>query len=518
MARYIQTKTYDSLAGLSNAIGCDYAEVDAEDINLEFKLDVYDQESMEMIYTCIQKFLDAGYVPKIKVDFNGFEFKVSDFDSFIELEDFSKKQGLEIGFVEDSVEYSLDETISAFIKCKSFAEYIKSLDASPFEKYLIIYRYLTSFVYKENKENPKSARRIISIMNSTDIVCVGYSKLLELLCKEAGIVCETQKLDVKQTKTGRIGAHQNNIVYLKDEKYGIDGFYYVDSCWDSHKSNREPFLQYNYALLPFEDVGRFSQKQIHIYDDTSVLYSDAIFDEMLISNTICHRTAQKLGLDYKRVQIPNYFREYRREGSKVFDVTKQVKQMFEDYGIESDFYDIKKYNSIPVMFYPEFLIALLTFDPPQIQKVNEVLNLMVKFQEKGYDALSESHTVTKHLHSYGYDDIYEEFDKFNQGEVNFNIWDMENYYENLAFLQEFKEKIKGIRASSRSIPIDVFENGIKNSLMIEGFDEKHATIHAARSVKASERRAELLFGGKAANCFSVSALEKRRATQSHTRG
>ena len=511
MARYIQTNTYDSESSLLHSINMEYEIVDAENINLEFKFEEYNKEIMELIYSCIQKYLAVGYIPKIKVDFNGFEFKVSDFDSLIDLEDFSKKQGLEIGFVEDSVEYSLDDTISAFIKCKSFAEYIKSVNASPFEKYLMIYRYITSFVYKENREDPKSARRIISIMNSTDIVCVGYSKLLEYLCKEAGIFCETQKLDVMHTNINRIGAHQNNIVYLKDEKYGIDGFYYVDSCWDSHKKNREPFLQYNYALLPFEDTKKLSGKKLRMYAETAILYDDEIYDEMLLSNTICRKTANKLGFNFKeKIKVPNYFREYRKKDSKVFHVTEQVKQMFRDAGIVSDFYNIERHKSIPVIFYPEFFIALLTFNPPQIEKANEVLSLMTQFQQTGYDALKEKDSVTKELHSYGYDDIYEEFDKFNQGEINFNIWDMENYYENLMFLQEFTSAIEQIKASSKPVPIEVFEQGIKNSLIAEGYDEKHATAHAARSVKASERRAELIFDNDATNCFSVSALEKRR--------
>ena len=89
------------------------------------------------------------------------------------------------------------------MKCNDFVDYIKSLDASPFEKYLIIYRYVTSFVYKENKEHPPLARKLISVMSGNDIVCVGYSKLLEYLCKEVGIGCETQRLDTYGWSTSK---------------------------------------------------------------------------------------------------------------------------------------------------------------------------------------------------------------------------------------------------------------------------------------------------------------------------
>ena len=36
--------------------------------------------------------------------------------------------------------------------------------------------------------------------------------------------------------------HQTNVVYIKDEKYGIDGYYYADSCWDSIKKNKSIYF------------------------------------------------------------------------------------------------------------------------------------------------------------------------------------------------------------------------------------------------------------------------------------
>lgn len=514
MARYIQTKIFEDLSQIQGFLDSEPSEVDAEETLLDFRLASFDGPVFEMVKNCIQKYVSIGYIPKIKIDFNGFDYTVADFECFIELEGYAKNQGLEIAFVEDRVEYSLDETLSAYIKCRGFAEYVKSLDASPFEKYLIIYRYLSSFVYKENEDEPKSSRRIISVMNSTDIVCVGYSKLLQYLCKEVGIYCETQHLDVYNEKTKKAGSHQNNIVYLKDDKYGIDGFYYADVCWDSIKAGREPFLQYNYALLPLADPAKFSNKKIHIYNDTAVLYDDDIFKEMLVDNSICRKTAKKLGLDCKiKVNIPNYFRDFRKKGNKLYDVTEAIEQMYKDSGISGDFYNIDRHGAIPVMFYPEFLIALACVVPPQVQRIKDILLQMKKFQDGGYEAIKESDMLTSHLHRYGYRDIYEEFETFRGGEINFNIWDMENYYENFEFLKEFKGVVGAIRASSKSVDAGVFEEAIKNSLIAEGYDEKHAAMQTKRSMAKSQRRAEIIFNNDATNCFTIGALQKRELAE-----
>ncbi len=511
MAKYIQTKIYEDLSQLHNAIEREYDSVDAEEIILDFRLKPYDKPTFDMVLKCIHVYLSAGYIPKIKINANNFDYTAKDFEAFIEIENYSKQQGLEMKLIEDGVEYSLDETLSSYIKCKGFADYIKSLDASPFEKYLMIYRYLSSFVYKENLDKPESSRRIISVINSTDIVCVGYSKLLQYMCKEVGIYCETQHLDVYNTKTKKVGSHQNNIIYLKDEKYGIDGFYYADVCWDSIKTKKEPFLQYNYALLPLKDAEKFANKKIHIYSDTAALYSDDVLKEMLVENSVCKKTAKKLGLDYNaRIKLPNFFRDFRKEGNKLFDATTFIEQMYKDAGIRSDFYNIDKYEAIPVMFYPEFLIALVCVNPPQIQQIKNVLSQMASFQEYGYDGIKHEDALTKYVHRYSYDNIYEEFELFRNGEVNLNIWDMESYYENFEFLKEFKNVISSIRNSSVPIDVDVFEEGIRNSLIIEGYDEKHASVQAKRSVAKTARRAELIFDNDAINCFSTYALAKRK--------
>ena len=103
-------------------------------------------------------------------------------------------------------------------------------------------------------------------------------------------------------------------------------------------------------------------------------------------------------------------------------------------------------------------------------------------------------------------------DNFAAGDFNFNIWDIEEYYENFHFASEFGEYILGVRASSVPAKKETIKEAIKNSMIAEGCDEKYATSQTERSFEYCMRRAEKIFDRMASNCFSVAAVN-RRATQ-----
>lgn len=164
-------------------------------------------------------------------------------------EKFNSYQGVSILYGgEFGDTYTGEELLSAMAKVKLFVDEIKKSNASPFEKYLIIYRYVTNHVYIQNEETRGKTRDLISILNDNDIVCAGYANLLKWICNEVGIACETQSV----ISDGE--PHRNNRVYIKDEKYGIDGWYYADSTWDCIKYTQSSEYKYSYCLVPISDV------------------------------------------------------------------------------------------------------------------------------------------------------------------------------------------------------------------------------------------------------------------------
>ena len=493
-------KFIDSEDDIYKILNSNLQEKDAETVVLYVRLKEYPEKTVEQIKDCVDKYLQAGYIPHVKIDSNDFVYNVNDFESFIDIEEYVNKRGVGLSVAEGACEYTLDETLTAWVKCRDYVGYLKSLDASPFEKYLMIYRYLTSFIYKENSDVPMHARQIIPVLSSDEIVCVGYSKLLQYFCNEIGIKCEVQQLGVDNEINHRSGMHQNNVVYIKDAKYGIDGYYYADACWDSIKKNREPFLNYNYALLPLSDVNCFDGKKLRIFGGTEIFYSDDVLEDMLVSRYVCDKLAEVLNFKYRKEPLPDYFKSKNQRGSRIVDAAKQLKDIFLSEGVPSDYLSIKKHSSYPRCFYPEFLMAMLLREPPEMDVVNYYIGEIKRFVDSGWD--DGKPRYARMFHAYGYDDIYAEFDKYVQGDFNFNTWDIMEYYENYDYFQQIRSTTESVRWGSTPITIDMFELAIKNSLMAEGWDDKASSVQAKRSVDLSIRRAGVIFNDQATNCFT----------------
>ena len=110
-------------------------------------------------------------------------------------------------------------------------------------------------------------------------ICVGYSKLLNLMMRMAGIPC----MDVGGLKDSPGGAgHRFSAIYIEDEDGGRKGWTLLDSCWASpngsdgdaeikkHLSGEDSFLGKNYM----ENV--LAEKNN---------YTDELFDEFKIPET-----------------------------------------------------------------------------------------------------------------------------------------------------------------------------------------------------------------------------------------
>ena len=248
-------------------------ESDGEELTLLFNMDYYSENVCSSIVDVVEKVARVGFKPQVMVHNNNLEFERAEIQNFLVCEDILSSKGFDFYVSDGDNLYSLDETMSAYAKVRAVADEIKSHEGSPFEKFIEIYDYVTSFIYKENAENKTSARDIISILNGDDIVCVGYAKIMKYLCSVVGIDCECGTSDLFDKEGNYTASHRCNLVYIKDEKYGIDGYYHVDACWDSVKENRKQ-KTYNFCLIPVEDVKHYARKDFRFYDEAEVLYAE----------------------------------------------------------------------------------------------------------------------------------------------------------------------------------------------------------------------------------------------------
>ena len=151
----------------------------------------------------------------------------------IKLKHLEKEYNLKIEYNNSYEKITADE----FITMRATLDYYKSLiedkNLSPLEKATFGYDIIKSFVYNEVKEdeNKSISRNIHSIIESGNIVCVGYASFYAELMKEIGI--NGYAFGTAVPIDGENFGHERVLLKIEDPKYGIDGTYAFDPTWDS---------------------------------------------------------------------------------------------------------------------------------------------------------------------------------------------------------------------------------------------------------------------------------------------
>lgn len=486
-----------------------------DELVLYFTLDSYTKDVGEKITECVDLVKLNGYNPQIIIKADGLDFTYSDFEVFIDLEIENRDKNVGVLLSEGSNHYSVEQTLDAFGKCKAYAEYVKNKEASPFEKYLMIYRFVTSRVYtKETNGDAGMSRNLISILTNDEIVCVGYSKLLKYLCNQVGIKCETQLLDIyeKNDEGKFVGRHQNNIVYLKDEKYGIDGYYYADACWDSVKKNKEPYRNYLFSLLPLADVEKFKSRKMN-FETTGAFFKDYDDVSLMLDGEKLQGCANLLEINH---EYSSFLDDLGFEGllNKTAKAGAELESLFRKNGIPANFYDEDNYVAIPKKFDYKFLLSLLMVDPAEKELVGELVRKMKKFvsnQGRMINDESEEFGLV-HMPTDSFD-VYNELNNFK--EKNFTIEELgviQGFYNNYQLLFSVKDKLRQAKESSVPISLENFYDALVQSFKLEGYDDKNIDFLTKEIIKQNYARGKLHFKN-ASNCFmlknySLQASEK----------
>lgn len=136
-------------------------------------------------------------------------------------------------------DYSVADAIQAHEFVNGQVEYIKSLNLSPFERYMMAYDVVANLFYNQDPEEEKwyqKSRTLISGLTQDTFVCVAHAKVFNGLLNGLGIPCQTQSLFVNIGDRGHREdeLHVNVMVYLNDPKYMLDGVVFTDACNDSN--------------------------------------------------------------------------------------------------------------------------------------------------------------------------------------------------------------------------------------------------------------------------------------------
>lgn len=174
------------------------------------------------------------------------DISICDFYELLEKVDREKydKLNIKIDSIDSSELLSLSTLFKVCNKVKETADKISNLNLSNIEKVMYTYDVVKERVYKECHSNLSQSRDIDKVVFGNHIVCVGYARLMKSLLSFYGIKA---KVIISEKEE-----HAMCLVYIKDEKYNIDGFLVFDPTSDSRRSknDNEYIDNYRYFAIP----------------------------------------------------------------------------------------------------------------------------------------------------------------------------------------------------------------------------------------------------------------------------
>ncbi len=156
---------------------------------------------------------------------------------------------------------------------------VNKYNFSTIEKIMYFYDKVREKVYLKEDENESytESRDLTKVLLGNKIVCVGYAVLFETLLNRLGINNMIYNIKRKNLSVG----HALNLVYIKDDKYNIDGAYYFDTTWDSKRKDSDDYL-YSYRFFA-NTKDMIEEYQCYNFIDKTLPYFDSnIVNKFLI--------------------------------------------------------------------------------------------------------------------------------------------------------------------------------------------------------------------------------------------
>lgn len=180
------------------------------------------------------------------------------------------------GGVEEDGLISLDEYIKAHKFYDGVVDFVNMFYFSPLEAYFFAYILTKNFkkyrVYKDSKEVDEKyshmSRNFILIVGNEYIVCEGFVNFIDEILKRLNY--SSSVLSVKSM------AHARIMVYLKDDKYQVEGVYVGDPTFDS---NEEHMFKYSLMTISKEDyINADYNDQINFENSFKKINENSVID------------------------------------------------------------------------------------------------------------------------------------------------------------------------------------------------------------------------------------------------
>lgn len=280
----------------------------SHELTLSVRFKEFSDKNIKLLLSCanwLRQKNNKGLKVRVNLPTEG--LKKSQLEKFLDL---SETLGQDLTFYEHhrnnyENEISLNKVIEAYGKMDEFVEKVESMNLSPFEKFLLVHDYAANRIYKKSDctnfcDSIVKSRSFVNVMTNDCIVCVGYAQIVKEFCKRLGIECECIYGSAQTQNEDDFDGHAANIVHIVDEKYGINGYYFCDACWDCKSRPEQQLKKYFYAALPMQDIDKIGSKKYFSHIIDSKKYTP---NSKPISVKTFRKALNNIYSDQKRVEL-----------------------------------------------------------------------------------------------------------------------------------------------------------------------------------------------------------------------
>lgn len=153
---------------------------------------------------------------------------------------YAGKDNIYVYVDENESPVSLEDYRTTVEEITAIANRIKAYGLSPLEAAIYAYDYARDRLYVEEQSNDYTdSRDLTKVLLGDEIVCVGYSRILNAILKKSGITSSLYRVNSED------GSHALTIARITDEKYDIDSIYYIDATKGrKHDDTNNHFYSY----------------------------------------------------------------------------------------------------------------------------------------------------------------------------------------------------------------------------------------------------------------------------------
>lgn len=447
-------------------------------------------------------------------------------------------------------DFSLVDAIQVNDLINAETAYIKSLNLSPFEEYLMAYDFMSSFCYNDDENDTENGTEYVSRLLTSSLtngyfVCSAYAKVFCGVLNNLGIDCAPEYLYINSgSETFRQDdLHVNVLVNLHDEKYGINGIVFSDACNDARALD---YVVTKSGAIINSATGEtgYLLSAVNI-DDVKKMRSIFSFDRFSSLKFLYEDYSKLLGNDYKLIfdsfedeDFLNYFEfltrkfpEYEKlkekanyvpdeECDKICDsVKKMLNEVFGEVEVASSVekFDstretetIVVYNSELSKLYKQAVILKIAgVSDKQVldyicQQKDEVLSMTNSF-DKEYEVdrvfrhnqyiASRYGKTVEYVRPVLLDEFLDNYTMFGD--------DFYSYYMMFCFCQrkEIAELFEKVKKTSPEIKFEDYNKALTEILRKQGYDENKIDSYVSHRLETTARDADFWFDKDAKNCF-----------------